>query len=209
MSVKQFIERMAVKRDVSPATYSNEFSIKSYRIEQRNKATQENLSVENRYLRILDRHRKKLQRQQSYYARNRDDVCRKARAHYYANHQEAKERKRVTSKEWRRKNHQRAYQVSKAWRERNPEKVKQFNKAKYVRRKESMSPDEYKVWQRERNKQAKAKKIAEIGIEAYRAQERARIQKHYANNPDALKRNRERNKERMRLKREIEKENQA
>lgn len=91
-----------------------------------------------------------------------------------------RDRKNKQSNLWKQKNRQRFYQLQKEWRKKNPEKVKQYNKKKYERRKASMTPAEFKVYTREKYLKAKAKKIAEIGIEAYRAQNNARMRKHYA-----------------------------
>jgi hypothetical protein len=125
---------------------------------------------------------------------------------YYQKKPELKEIKRLRSAIFRNKNPKRAAELSKSWRDRNPEAVKRFQHEKYLRRKATMTPEQFKAWQREKNAAAKARKIALIGIEAYRSSERERVKKHYANNPDTLKRNREKNKESMRLRRQKEKE---
>lgn len=128
---------------------------------------------------------------------------------YYQNTPGLKEKKREQSAKLRCENPQYVANAVREWRKRNPEKVKRFRHEYYLRRKASMTPEEHKLWQRERDQKAKARKVAEIGIEKYRELERERVKRHYAKHPEALERNRQRNKEAMRRRRQLEKEKQA
>lgn len=128
---------------------------------------------------------------------------------YYHNTPGLKEKKREQSAKLRRENPQYTANAVREWRKRNPEKVKCFQHKYYLRRKASMTPEAHKLWQRERDQKAKARKIAEIGIEKYRELERERVKRHYAKHPEALEHNRQRNKEAMRRRRQLEKEKQA
>lgn len=196
MSVKQFIERVTVKREhFSKVAFFDDLENEAVLQNNLNRTAQSQIEIGN--VKQINRHAAYLEKQ-----------ARRGRIYYYMNHEKLKERKRLQSKNFRLKNPSRACELTKAWRAKNPEKVKQFQHQRYLRRKASMTPDEYKAWQREKNKQAKERKIAQIGIKAYRAQERERVKRHYENNPQALQRNRERNKERMRLKRQQQKEAQ-
>ena len=143
-----------------------------------------------------------------WYVKNRVEKLRREKERYHAT-LEMKEKKRIQSKKWRHENPKRAFEISKAWRNRNPEAVKQMQNARYLRQKFAMTVEEWKIYQREKNRKAKARKIEKIGIDAYRAAERERVKRHYAANPEALKRNRANQKESARLRRQQKKEKQC
>lgn len=206
MSLHHFVQRLSIERThIPPIVIDSELSLAAYRYRQQAKMSQIGLSGEKRYQIVAARLQKKRQAQRDYYARNAEKLRARARE-IYRNSPATRARRRFYAKRWKDKNKSKAREAIAQWRSINKEKVKAYNHAYYQKIKQTLTAEEFKEWQREKNRKAKERAIARMGIEAYRAKENERVKKYKSATPERMEKDRARNREYQRLKRAAKKQ---
>lgn len=171
MSLHHLVERLSVKRNVPKvACFDEAESLKKI---SRFIHSQQNLDIKNHYKIISERNQKRLQQNRDSYQRNADAIAKKQRE-AYKNSPERRLRIAARSKQWKQKNRDKARAANRKWQLANRDKRNAALKRYYKNLKKRLTIEEFKAFISAKNKKAIARKIAKVGIEAYRKQENAR-----------------------------------
>lgn len=117
-----------------------------------------------------------------------------------------REDRSMRSKKWRLENSELMAACKKKWRTKNPSLVSEASRLRREKMFSSMSKEEISAFHSAKYIRHRDKSIAEIGIDAYRANGRTRKAAYLKNNPSAVIKNREQAKLRARKYRALAKE---
>jgi hypothetical protein len=99
---------------------------------------------------------------------------------YYRKTPLLKEKKRLSAQKFRIQNPERAKECSRNWRNKNKDAVNAKAREKYTQWRKTLSDEEFKAFNREKNRKSREKRFAKFGIEKAREMERERRRKSYA-----------------------------